>query len=431
MARSQSSPSLQSPDAAASLTTKTPVLEILFLSLISAMPPLSTDMYLGAMPTIADQWQVSTGLVSLSLILWFVSFSGALLIFGPLSDKFGRKPILIGGLVLFMIASLGCSASVNVTQLIFFRIIQGIGAAGPSSMVMAIARDRYQGNVRKNVLAYMGIIMALAPMIAPSIGALILLFSSWRGIFLLQTIYALMCLFFVSKFGETNLDLISTKLTKLLGRYRVVVSNRRFFLANATMGMLVGPLFGFIALSSPIYIDIFGLSEQVFGLFFGFNAMMLMFGAFACTRLTKWFSDIAILTCCMVGCVAGGLGVLLLGSMNPFAFALTVGMISFSCGISRPLSNHLILDQVETDVGSASSFLVFYVFMVGAASMALVSIPWHHPIVVLGWFAVIVPCVVLMVWPVLLSQLAKAAAAKANPSQFQNEADSVTIETEI
>lgn len=431
MAQPNSSIPAQSKQSPDSLVVKTPVLEILFLSLISAMPPLSTDMYLGAMPTIAAQWEVSTGMVSLSLILWFVSFSAALLIFGPLSDKYGRKPILVGGLVLFMLASIGCSASADVYQLIFFRIIQGIGAAGPSSMVMAIARDRYQGNVRKNVLAYMGIIMALAPMIAPSIGALILMFASWRVIFLAQTCYALMCLFFVTRFGETNLHLSAGHLLKMLGRYHVVMANRRFFLANATMGLLVGPLFAFIALSSPIYIKIFGLSEQVFGLFFGFNAMMLMLGAFACTRLTKWFADTTILTGCMVGCILGGLGVLLLGSFSPVAFALTVGTISFSCGISRPLSNHLILDQVETDVGSASSFSVFYVFIVGAASMAMVSIPWHHPIIVLGWFAVIVPAVVLCVWPLLLNMLKVAAAHQVSAIRIQNEASTVTVETEI
>lgn len=414
-----------------SKTARAPFIEILFLSLISAMPPLSTDMYLGAMPLIATQWQISTSLVSLSLVLWFVSFSVALLVFGPLSDKFGRKPVLVGGLILFTLASIGCAASMNVTQLIVFRIIQGIGAAGPSAMAMAIARDRYQGNVRKNVLAYMGIIMALAPMIAPSIGALVLIFASWRDIFLLQAAYALMSLFFVAKFGETNKHLIPDKLITLMGRYRMVVSNRRFVLANATMGLLVCPMFAYIAICSTIYIKIFNLSEQTFGLFFGFNAMMLMLGAFLCTRLTRWYSDQAILTGCMVGCVIGGLGVLLLGSISAVAFALTIGVVSVCVGVSRPLSNHLILDQVQTDVGSASSFLVFYVFIVGAMSMALVSIPWGHPIAVLGWFAVLVPVVVLMIWPWLLKMLAAAAVDQAKQDVSRTEAKLVIAKTEI
>lgn len=414
-----------------SKTARAPFMEILFLSLISAMPPLSTDMYLGAMPLIATQWHISTSLVSLSLVLWFVSFSVALLIFGPLSDKFGRKPVLVGGLILFTLASIGCAASMNVTQLILFRIIQGIGAAGPSAMVMAIARDRYQGNVRKNVLAYMGIIMALAPMIAPSIGALVLIFASWRDIFLLQAAYALMSLFFVAKFGETNKHLIPDKLITLMGRYRMVVSNRRFFLANATMGLLVCPMFAYIAICSTIYIKVFNLSEQMFGLYFGFNAMMLMLGAFLCTRLTRWYSDRAILTGCMVGCVIGGLGVLLLGSISAVVFALTIGVVSVCVGVSRPLSNHLILDQVQTDVGSASSFLVFYVFIAGAMSMALVSVPWGHPIAVLGWFAVLVPVVVLMVWPWLLKMLATAAVDQAKQDVSRTEAKLVIAKTEI
>lgn len=405
---------------------KTPVLEILFLSLLSAMPPLSTDMYLGAMPTIANQWHVTTGQVSLTLVLWFVAFSGALLAFGPLSDKYGRKPILIGGLILFMLASIGCAASTNLTQLIVFRIIQGIGAAGPSAMVMAIARDRYEGNTRKKVLAYMGTIMALAPMIAPSIGALLLLFTSWPSIFMFQAIFALACLFFVSRFGESNIKLTSGNLFTLLGRYRVVMSNRRYMLANTTMGLLSGPLFAFIALSSPIYIKVFGLSEQAFGLIFGFNAMMFMVGALTCTRLTKWFSDNVILTGCMIGSVVSGLLILAVGSMHPIAFALSFGLFSICCGLTRPLSTHLILDQVHSDVGSAASFLTFYVFVIGALSMALVSIPWDHPIMVLGWFAVIAPTIVLILWPMLLKLLASDAEMAG-----QSQTDTLTAEAEF
>jgi DHA1 family bicyclomycin/chloramphenicol resistance-like MFS transporter len=363
-------------------------------------------MYLGAMPTIASQWHVTTGQVSLTLVLWFVAFSGALLAFGPLSDKYGRKPILVGGLILFMLASIGCAASVNLSQLILFRILQGIGAAGPSAMVMAIARDRYEGSTRKKVLAYMGTIMAFAPMIAPSIGAFLLLFTSWPSIFLFQAIFALVCLFFVTRFGESNLSLISGNLFALLGRYRVVMSNRRYMLANTTMGLLSGPLFAFIALSSPIYIKVFHMSEQAFGLFFGFNALMFMIGALSCTRLTKWFSDNVILTGCMVGSILSGVLILSVGSMHPIALALSFGVFSICCGITRPLSTHLILDQVQTDVGSASSFLTFYVFVIGATSMAVVSIPWEHPIMVLGWFAVVAPTIVLILWPLLLKQLA-------------------------
>lgn len=396
---------------AQTLETKAPLKDIVFLALIAALPPLSTDMYLAAMPTIGDQWHASASHVSLSLTLWFIAFSVSLLVCGSLSDKYGRKPILTAGLCIFALASLWCSLASGVNELIAGRILQGIGAAGPSAMVMSIARDRYQGLQRKHVLAYMGIILALAPMVAPVIGAMILTLSSWRSIFLTQGLYALLGLLIVMNFTETIGQRTHEKLVLLLGRYRFLFYNRRFMLANTAMGLLITPMFGYIALAPHIYIDGYHLSEQMFSLLFGLNAFMLMLGAGACTRLTRRHSDIKLLTLCMIGCAAGGLGVLILGGIHYMAFALTMCVFTFFAGMSRPLCNHLILDQVETDIGSASSFLVFYVFVAGAASMALLTAPWKHPIAMLGVFTFSVPVLVLLIWPLLLRSLAFHASS--------------------
>lgn len=384
---------------------KVPMREILFLSMVSALPPLSTDMYLGAMPTISAQWQASTLQINLSLILWFAAFSVALPFFGPLSDKFGRKPILLGGLVIFMLGSIGCAASTDVIQLITFRILQGIGAAGPSAMTMAIARDKYHGHQRKLLLAYMGVIVALAPMVAPLIGTLILQVASWRSIFILQGIIAFVIGLRVLGFTETMTTPLQDRLYKLMLRYRVVLGNRRYMLANTTMGLLAGPLFGFIAMSPHIYTEEFRLSESTFSLYFAFNALMLMAGAFACTRLNRVISDTPLITACIISSIIGALGILAIGPYHPMLFAITMGLVTFANGVTRPLSNHLILDQVQTDIGTASSFSVFYVFVVGAVSMALVSLPQSHMVRSFGFFALAVPSVVLMVWPLLLKQL--------------------------
>jgi len=399
------------PRAQDAITEKVPLREIVFLSLISALPPLSTDMYLSAMPTIASQWRVSDSYVSLSLILWFISFSVALLGFGPLSDKHGRKPVLMIGLGIFAMASIICSISQNVPMLIVGRLLQGAGAAGPSAMVMAIARDRYQGNIRKQVLAMMGIILALAPMVAPIIGAKIMYFSSWRMIFLAQGMYALLSLMVVLNFDETLPQRMNQGFWQMMGRYRFLFGNSSYMLANAIMGLLAAPLFGFIAMSSKVYITIYGLSEQMFSLLFGLNALMLMLGAAACTRLTKKVSDVTILTGCMIGTVVGATGILLVGTYHYMAFACTMCLVTFCGGMSRPLSNHLILNQVDSDVGSASSFSVFYVFVVGALSMAYVSAPWSNPIQAFGIMAVCIPVFVLILWPMLLGRVARRSRA--------------------
>ncbi len=384
---------------------------IAFLAVIAAVPPLATDMYLAAMPIIASRWGVPDNHVALSLVLWFVTFSLFLLICGPLSDKYGRKPILLVGLSVFSLASIACALAANVVQLILFRMLQGAGAAGPSSMCMAICRDRYEGMQRKRALAYIGIILALAPMIAPLIGAALLRFSGWRAIFVLQASLGGLTLLVSLRYEETAAERLSAKLLALIGRYRRLGSNRRYLLANSAMGLILGPFYGFIAFAPVVYIQIYDLSNQAFGLLFGFNAFMSMLGAFVCTRVMKLLSDTCLLTICLIGCVAGGAGIVLWGGWHWAAFAASMCVVTFFCGMSRPLSNNLILEQVRHDIGSASSLIVFYQFMVGAACMRIVTAPWKSPIFIFGLVAVSLPLAVLAMWPSLLGLLRTPQAA--------------------
>ncbi len=380
-------------------------LYIVFLAMIAAVPATATDMYLAAMPTIAVHWGVADSRVGLSLVLWFVAFSMFLLVCGPLSDRYGRRPVLRAGLTLFIVATFACALAQNVWQLIAFRVLQGIGAAGPSSMAMAICRDRYDGLQRKRALAYIGIILTVAPAVAPTVGAWLLAWFQWRAIFLVQGVLGIAALLVSLGYRETAAERVSGGLVQMAGRYRRLLQNRRYFLSTTAMGLILGPFYGFIAFSSIVYIRIFGLSARVFGLLFGLNALMSMAGAFACTQVMKRFSDTFLLRVCLIGCTLGGAGILMLGHWHYLAFAVSMCTITFFCGMSRPLSNHVILQQVDRDIGSASSFLVFYQFMIGAVCMRIVTMDWAHPIPVFGLLALLLPASVLAIWPSLLRLL--------------------------
>ena len=380
-------------------------LYILFLGLIAAVPALSTDMYLPAMPTIALQWGISEARVGLSLVLWFVSFSIFLLVYGPLSDKYGRRPILLAGLSVFTVFSFLCAFSVNVFQLILFRVMQGAGAAAPSAMCMAICRDRYEGNQRKRALAYVSIILSITPMIAPMIGATLLKFVSWKAIFITQGALTIITMLISLKYKETLTSPLTEKLFKLFGRYIKLFGNRNYLLCNNAMGIIAGPFFAYLGFSSIVYISLYHLSEQTFSLLFGINAMISMTGAFLSTRLTKYFSDVRILTVCFIGYACSGVGIMLFGHIHYLFFAGFMGGLSFCLGLSRPLSNHLILEQVNEDIGSASSFIVFYQFIIGSICMAVATADWIHPIIIFGLLATIVPLLVLLLWPLLLRRL--------------------------
>ncbi len=378
----------------------------MFLAAIAAVPALATDMYLPALPMIAKQWGVPDSRVALSLVLWFASFSVFLLVCGPLSDKHGRRPVLLGGLALFAGASLACALASDAAQLIAFRILQGIGAAGPSSMCMAICRDRYEGPRRKYILAWIGIILGLTPMIAPTIGALLLRLAHWRFIFVVQAgLGGILGLTAWRLYRETAAQRVTGRWLTLMGRYVHLARNHRYTLSVAAMGLISGPFFGFIAFAPILYIQIFGLSSQAFGLLFGLNALMGICGAFVCTRAMKRLPDKVLLTVCLIGCVAGGAGILLWGDRHYAAFAAAMCTVTFFGGMSRPLSNNLILEQVRHDIGSASSFLVFYQFLVGALCMRISTAAWQAPIRVFGLVALLVPTIVLAFWPLLLHLL--------------------------
>ena len=174
-------------------------------------------------------------------------------------------------------------------------------------------------------------------------------------------------------YRETAAERIAGHLLTLMGRYVHLARNHRYMLSVMAMGLIAGPFFGFIAFAPIIYIQIYGLSNRAFSVLFGLNALMGMCGAFVCTRAMKMLPDVVLLTVCFVGCAAGGAGILAWGGWHHAAFAAAMCTVTFFCGMSRPLSNNLILEQVRHDIGSASSFIVFYQFMVGALCMKIVT----------------------------------------------------------
>ena len=377
-----------------------------FLGFVAAVAPLATDMYLPAIPKLAQMWGVEVATVNLSLVLWFVSYSLTLLFWGSLSDRFGRRPILLTGLTLFGLASILCALSQGVWQLIGFRILQGIAGAGAASMVMAIARDRFEGKDRQQVLAWIGVILGLAPMIAPSIGAAIIKYSDWRLIFVAQGIAAaLMLAVTLTFYQETARSLNKAGLLGMASRYVRLLGNTNFVTTNAATSILTTPLFGFIAFSPLVFQQHYGMSEQRFALAFAANALALMIGSATCAHLVRYFSDYLLLTITLVGSLVGGIVLLALGHVDWYWFSLGAGIFSYFFGMSRPLVNHLVLEQVTDDIGAASSALICTQFLCGAAGMAVVTQPWAHPFLVYGGLATLCPLATLIAWPVIQKRI--------------------------
>ncbi len=368
------------------------------LALLSAFPPLATDMYLPAIPQLQKMWNQPLSIINFTLVGFFVSYCFFLLIYGPLSDRFGRRRPLLAGITIFIVASIMCALSNSVTMLIVARVIQAAGAAGAAALAMAITKDVYTSSERARILAWMGVTMALAPAISPVLGGWIMIWFSWRWIFVVQAVIAVIAGIGVLKMQETLQKPSNLSAFDSVKIYLILLRNKRYIGYALMVSLIVLPHFAYIAGSADIYITKMGLSEQQFGSIYAINALAFMAGSFLCTRLLHKITSTTVMTLGFLGVLAGGIVMISKVVPGVWGVALPMAIITFSVGLSRPPSNNLVLDQVDEYAGSASSLLVFMFFMLGSFSMWLISLDWADKVFVIGSLATIVGSLMLLFW---------------------------------
>jgi len=392
---------------------------LLLLALLTAFPPLSTDMYLPAIPLLEQTWGEPLTVINLTLVGFFISYCVFLLIYGPVSDRFGRRPPLLAGVGLFILAGLLCAVSDSVVALIVSRILQGAGAAAASALSLAICKDVYRPGERARILAWIGVIMALAPALAPIIGGWLMLWLSWRWIFVAQSLVAAIAWIGVLRMPETLKEPTTTGIAQTAGIYLHLFRNRRYLGLAVMMSLVVLPHFAFIAGSADIYISHLGLNEQTFGYFFAINAMALMAGSLLCTRLLKVIGSWRVMALGFAGFFAGG--ILLLSHIlpGPWGLALPMGLVTLSLGLTRPPSNNLVLEQVDQHAGAASSLLIFIFFILGAFSMWLISLDWSDKVGVIGILSSSVGGLLLLLWLLLPGRLTGKKIQETQPEAVE------------
>lgn len=201
---------------------------IILIAFLSAFIPLSTDLYLPALPRMAEQFNAAPSLINLTLILFFLFYAGGTLFWGPLSDKYGRKRILLIGVIIYTAASALCAVSGNIYQLIIFRIFQAIASGAATSVAQAIVKDVYSGRKRESVLALVASMAMIAPIVAPVIGALLLSFTTWRGVFWTLTLVGAAVIVAGMAMEETIENRYTGNILQSIGRLGVVVRNPGF-----------------------------------------------------------------------------------------------------------------------------------------------------------------------------------------------------------
>ncbi|MBN2244179.1 MAG: multidrug effflux MFS transporter [Acidobacteria bacterium] len=365
---------------------------------IASFPALSTDLYLPALPTMSEHFNCSEFLVSLSLSVFFISISISSLFWGPLSDKYGRKPILMIGIPLYIVSSVFCTMSANVFQLIAARVFQAVGAGAAMAVNMAIVKDVFPGRKRERTFALVTVLNGVIPILAPSIGAYIIKLTSWRGSFAVLTAIGALVFVFSLFLKETSTDRSDLNVFQTTFRLWVVMKNPGFYRLIIAFSVVSIPLLAFIGASSFIFINQLGLSEKVYGVYFGATAVFFIFGGVAYLFLHKFVKPLGLITVCYFGSLLSGILILAVGQLGPTLFALSIACGYLSVSISRPPSSSLLLEQQDRDTGSASSLIQSSFLLTGSMGMMFISLDWSDRILVLGIMSFVLNLGGLFLW---------------------------------
>ncbi|BAD40049.1 MFS transporter [Symbiobacterium thermophilum] len=377
---------------------------IALITVLNMTAPLSTDMYLPSFPTMMDEFGVTAGVLNLTLVGFFFFFAVGMLVFGPFSDRYGRKPVLVAGLGLYLAASLACAGAGSIWQLILFRVLQALGAGCMVSVSTALVKDCFDGRMRGTILATIQSMSVVAPMLAPIIGAFIVQYATWRTTFLMLAGISL-CSLTAALLLQEPLPpgaRLRGPILGSLGRLFVVARNPSFTSLLLVVALIPAGFMAYISVSSYIYQDFFGLSETAYSLFFATNAGVSVLGPLTYIAINRKVPPRLIITGALGLALCGGLAVLLLGRTAPLAFLLSFIPYSFGSSLIRPVSTNTLLSQQDSDTGSASALINFGNTAMGSLGMVLAALPWPDFVTGLGTIAAGCALLALLGWAVLL-----------------------------
>ena len=336
---------------------------IILLASIAALGPFTVDMYLPAMPAMAAEFAADIPTTQLTFSGYLFGFSIFHLFCGPLADRFGRKPVLLVGIALFVFASVGCAFSDNIGDIIFFRVLQGMGACVGPTLTRTIARDVFGADGAARALSLMAMIMTLGPAVAPLFGGLILYFFHWSSIFIFLALYGALIWFLINRYLQESLPVSQSILPSVvIKNYFTLMKNRIFISSSIVTSMMYSGLMIYLASSGFVYVQKMGVRVE----FFGFILLTLVGGYALGSGLSAWMSKKIDSSRAVVGgtfLASIATGIMLLTSIQwPLAvmsLAAPMGLYTLALGIVLPHSIAITLAPFPDMAGTTSSLLGF------------------------------------------------------------------------
>jgi DHA1 family bicyclomycin/chloramphenicol resistance-like MFS transporter len=348
------------------------------LGALTAMGPLAIDMYLPALPTIARELHTSAASVQVSLAVYFVGIACGQAFYGPLSDRWGRKPALYFGLVLFCFSSIGCALANDVTALIALRFLQALGGCAPLVVPRAVVRDYFDQRGSVRMLSVLMLVMGLAPILAPLIGGQLLVNFGWRSVFWVLAAYGAFWMIVVVLFLPESLPAERRRrqrAAEVFATYFGLLRDRAYIGYVATGALIFAGLLAYISGSPFVFIELFRVPPEQYGVFFGINAI----GIIAASQVNRWLANRYdarhIISAVLPVSVTAGL-ILLVDAYTGFGgfpgILLPLFFYIASHGFVMPNTTALAMAPHGAVAGSASALLGTVQFVLGASAGALV-----------------------------------------------------------
>jgi DHA1 family bicyclomycin/chloramphenicol resistance-like MFS transporter len=350
------------------------------LGLLSAIGPFAIDMYLPALPSIGADLNASTSAVQMSLLVFFVAMGLGQIVVGPISDMVGRKPPLFLGLAIFAVGGVGAALAPNIEWLVAFRFVQGLGACAGMVVPRAIVRDLHTGSEAARLMSLLMLVFSVSPILAPLTGSIIIETLGWRAVFWTVTVAALIAIVMLTtvlKETRPAEHRVGSSLSSAITGYRFLLGDRNFLGLTFIGAFGISSFFVYLASSSFILIDHYGLSPSLYSVFFSINAVAFIGMSQMTGLLSARFGLRRVVRTAVTGYAATmvvllGLTTLGIDHLEVLAVLLFVGYGFL--GLVIPTTAVLALEDHGEIAGTASALMGTLQFATGAVAMVVVGL---------------------------------------------------------
>ena len=350
-----------------------------WMMVITTIQWIMLDMYLPALPILVDEFGVTEGELNVTLNAGIICAAVATIVGGTLSDRFGRKVIMVLGMLLGIVGNIFCALSNGVAMLCIMRGMAGFGSGVVDTVAAAILKDSFTGKRFQKNMTILQAVAAVGPIFGPALGSFLINISSWRFIFFLLAGGTFMTMIPMLVYTETL-----PKENRFSNRFRDVAKETVHIAKTPAFSLFLGiiafltiPVWAYVAVSSYIFIDGFGLDNTGYGVYYAIGTVFSVVAPFIYLALAKKLNSRMIVRITLLLMLASGIMLLTIGEINPVLLILCVVPMYFSEGIIRPLGLVILLEKYSYVAGSASALIQFVVNIVGSVGTALATMGWN------------------------------------------------------